>query len=277
MSFWNDVYHKIPEIFEIEKARASEQRQSTDVPTFDKERFSYLFEKVQDLSGSLANKRYLDVGTFYGGAMQVASEYGMDAHGIEGKRDIADYATKKLGLKVLHQVSDDLETPVFDGDFDLVTALEVLEHSPNPIESLRRIHSNLAQDGLVVVTLPNGDNFELQLLKEYCPHLMGGAVITGHINFFTPETLELALEKTGFQVLTQFTQYSSSFLNVYLHYTGREKLVPNYGSIVEGDTKPAKLTDKETQLINTLSPRLYDYEHANNRGPVLCAIARKVS
>lgn len=274
MSFWNNVYHKIPEIAEIEKARASEQGAELSVANADRERFSFLFDKVEELFGPLSGKRYLDVGTFYGAALKVAMEYGMEAYGVEGKREVAEFVVNNSDLEVLHQVSDELEEAVFGGDFDLISLIEVLEHSPNPLESLRRMRSNLKQGGYVLVTVPNADNFELQLLKEHSPHLMGGFIITGHINFFTPDTLRLAMEQTGFEILTQFTQYSSSFQNVYLHYTGRTECVPNYGTITQGETQPVQLDDKELQLINTLSPRLYEYENANNRGPILCAIAR---
>lgn len=277
MSFWNEVYHQIPQIREIEKARETEQSQSLEISTFDKERFSYLFDQVEQLSGSLAGKRYLDIGTFYGGALRVAKDYGMDAYGIEGKREIADFVVNNFGLNVINQISDDLGTPVFDGNFDLISAFEVLEHSPNPLESLRRIHSNLVRGGLLVVTVPNGDNFELQILREYCPHLMGGAVITGHINYFTQKTLRMAMEKSGFEVVAEFTQYSSSFLNVYLHYTGRTNSVPNYASIVKGEIDSVQLTDQEAQLINNVSPQLKKYEDANNRGPIICTVVRKAS
>ena len=277
MSFWNDVYHRIPEIAEIERARFLEQSESARLTPADSERFSFFFDRVQALTGSLAGKRYLDVGTFYGAALEVAATYGLEPYGVEGKREIAEYAGERSHRQILHQVSEALAAPVFGGGFDLVSAFEVLEHTPDPMESLRRIHANLADDGLVAISVPNADNVELQLLRENCPHLLGGVIITGHINWFCPETLKMALEQTRFEPIDMFTQYSSSFLNVYLHCAGRGQCIPNYAAIVRGEIQPPALDEEERRAMNAMGSRIAEWEARFDRGPILCAIARKAA
>jgi SAM-dependent methyltransferase len=57
----------------------------------------------------------------------------------------------------------DLNKPVSGqnalGRFDLVTAVEVIEHLENPIQLLRTIGTLLRDDGLAVVTTPSMDGF----------------------------------------------------------------------------------------------------------------------
>lgn len=275
MSFWNDVYHRIPEIADAEQARFREQSTSAAVSTADRDRFSDYFDRVEPLSGSLAGKRYLDIGTFYGAALDIAKEYGMTAYGVEGKREIADHAAQQHQDAVLHQLSEHLSVPVFGGDFDLISAFEVLEHTPDPLESLRRIHANLSETGLVIVSVPNADNLELQMLREHCPHLLGGGVITGHVNWFCPRTLAKAFADTGFELLDQFSQFSSSILNLYLQGCGQTQNIPNYAAIVRGETSSPSLSDEGQNFINGFGPQLAAWEDQYSRGPILCAIARK--
>jgi SAM-dependent methyltransferase len=46
------------------------------------------------------------------------------------------------------------ETPYEDGDFDLVTCLDVLEHTPDDVRSLRELRRIVRPGGWLVVTVP---------------------------------------------------------------------------------------------------------------------------
>lgn len=73
--------------------------------------------------------------------------------------------------------------------FDLVTMMHVLEHLPDPLETLRDIRKNLlASDGALLVEVPHfyaHDSFEL-----------------AHLSCFTPHSLQEMLRLAGFVIQT---------------------------------------------------------------------------
>jgi SAM-dependent methyltransferase len=77
--------------------------------------------------------------------------------------------------------------------FDVVTAIEVLEHLTNPLAALERIRRLLRPGGLLFYTTGNAQPFRDRLLewRYVIPEI--------HVSFFEPETLVIALEKTGFR------------------------------------------------------------------------------
>jgi SAM-dependent methyltransferase len=76
--------------------------------------------------------------------------------------DITNYF--ELGTEF---VQLDLNNPNFEralsSDFDLVTAVEVIEHLENPTAFLRSIHRLLKPDGIAILTTPNVQNVPARL------------------------------------------------------------------------------------------------------------------
>ena len=78
------------------------------------------------------------------------------------------------------------------GRFNVITAIEVLEHLVDPLAELRRIRSLLADGGLFFYTTGNAAPYRNRLnrWRYVIPEI--------HVSFFEPRTLELALRKSGF-------------------------------------------------------------------------------
>jgi 2-polyprenyl-3-methyl-5-hydroxy-6-metoxy-1,4-benzoquinol methylase len=89
--------------------------------------------------------------------------------------------------------------------YDLVSMIHVLEHLPEPVETLRMIRKELlSQGGLLLIEVPNfyaHDSYEL-----------------AHLACFTPHTLKQALFRAGFEVkiLKQHGEPRSDLLKLYL-------------------------------------------------------------
>jgi hypothetical protein len=78
-----------------------------------------------------------------------------------------------------------------DGRHDLVVAIGVLEHLPDPRAFLRRVRAALSDDGLLYLSVPNflqnpADLFTLD-----------------HVSRFDPRTLEAVLAADGFEIVAQ--------------------------------------------------------------------------
>jgi 2-polyprenyl-3-methyl-5-hydroxy-6-metoxy-1,4-benzoquinol methylase len=147
-----------------------------------------ILDVVQRLVGGLDGKRWLDFGCGNGGLVRFVQEQseaqavGFDDGAMAGQ-------AHKLGIPVLAPE----ELLAQDGSFDVVTAIEVLEHTIDPIAELRQIRRLLRPGGLLFLTTGNA--------AAFAEHLTDWSYIVPeiHISFFEPSTLTYALEQSGFR------------------------------------------------------------------------------
>lgn len=132
--------------------------------------------------------RWLDFGCGNGRLVSYCAEHtGCQAVGFE-EGWIASKAKEK-GIPVI----DEPALAELDGRFDVVTAIEVLEHTTVPLETLRRIRRLLRPGGLFFYTTGNSERYRRNLLdwSYFVPEM--------HVSLFEPRTLEKALQRTGFR------------------------------------------------------------------------------
>ena len=98
-------------------------------------------------------------------------------------------AARERGITVLS--ADELEER--EGTFSVVTAIEVLEHTIDPVAELGRIRRLLRPGGLLFLTTGNAAPFaaKLERWSYVVPEI--------HVSFFEPATLEIAMRKAGFR------------------------------------------------------------------------------
>lgn len=93
------------------------------------------------------------------------------------------------GIPVTHNM-DDVRA---QGNFDVITAIEVLEHVEDPLKTLKEIRSLLKPGGLFFYTTGNAFPYRNNLLnwRYFIPEI--------HISLYESESLMIALGKTGFR------------------------------------------------------------------------------
>jgi SAM-dependent methyltransferase len=138
--------------------------------------------------------RYLDVGCGSGGALGVAKALGWLVTGIEV--DEAAAAKAKRFTDEIH-VGDVLTAPFAPARFDVVTALHVLEHVPDPVAMIHRMLGWLAPDGLLIVEVPNAGGLGAGIFGK----AWSGLELPRHLSHFSPESLERAVEQGGGRVV----------------------------------------------------------------------------
>jgi SAM-dependent methyltransferase len=78
--------------------------------------------------------------------------------------------------------------------FDVVTLIEVIEHTVDPVAELERVHRLLRPGGLCFLTTGNAEPFRDRFSD------WGYALPDVHVSYFEPESLRVALERAGFSV-----------------------------------------------------------------------------
>jgi len=117
---------------------------------------------------------------------------------VEPTPDLA-VTCRKRGLEVLEQP---IEQVALDHTalFDVVASFEVIEHLFAPIDFVRQMARLLKSGGLLVLTCPNGQGFDIETLG-----VASNTVDHEHLNYFNPESLSKLLTSCGLEVLESFT------------------------------------------------------------------------
>ncbi len=130
---------------------------------------------------------------------RVQSLTGARVTGIESNREAALKASHRL-----HRVlADDLATVRLAERFDVVTALDILEHLPDPEAALHRIRDEwLVPGGTLITSLPNSGHWSVvvELLAGRCTPLPSGVLCITHRRLFTPQSAAHWLESHGFRL-----------------------------------------------------------------------------
>ena len=144
----------------------------------------------------------LDVGFGCGTFLKLAKEKGFDVHGTEISEYACQYVKDKLGMDFF--CGDLREARFPEESFDIVTVWHTLEHLPSPSNTLEEIHRILKKDGVLVVAVPNLNNFIARILyllfRWRKLKLFSMKAKELHLYHFSIPTLSAILEKTGFRV-----------------------------------------------------------------------------
>jgi 2-polyprenyl-3-methyl-5-hydroxy-6-metoxy-1,4-benzoquinol methylase len=145
--------------------------------------------------------RLLDVGCSAGYFLAEARRAGWKVSGLEMSPDTAALAL------ALHDVDVVIGTlGATDGlpllSYDVITLWDVIEHVPDPLATLRRVHALLAHGGLVAIQTPNIDglfpkaSYLVAEALDHWPH----PEPPGHLYQFSSKTLTRLMHATGFRV-----------------------------------------------------------------------------
>ncbi len=161
----------------------------------------YLYRRTLDhLETLLEPSHLLDVGCAMGHFMVYARSRGWRVHGVECSEYAGAYGRERWGLPI--QSVPDLRQATLPGNyFDACVLIEVVEHLPNPGEILAEVFRLLKPGGAVYLTTPNFASFRARAEGAD----WNAVVPTGHLYYFTADSLQRLLLKTGFSNIVDLT------------------------------------------------------------------------
>jgi SAM-dependent methyltransferase len=133
-----------------------------------------------------AHTRWLDFGCGNGGLVRWAREHGVD--------NVVGHETGWIASRAQAQgipMRSAAELVRERNAFDVITAIEVLEHVVDPVDVLRQIARLLKPGGVLFLTTGNARPYRNRLARwrYVIPEI--------HVSFFEPQTLGLAMQAAG--------------------------------------------------------------------------------
>lgn len=157
--------------------------------------------------------RLLEVGCGAGDFLIEARSRGFEVEGLEYSQHATEVACARLSCEGVRTGSlDTADLPA--RRYDVIAAFDVIEHVRNPVQSLRRLHSGLVNDGLLVLVTPSLDSWSRRLLGRYWMDYK-----TEHLTYFSRKSLTYLLQRTGYTSIEFISNYKVLSLDyIYRHF-----------------------------------------------------------
>jgi 2-polyprenyl-3-methyl-5-hydroxy-6-metoxy-1,4-benzoquinol methylase len=143
--------------------------------------------------------RVLDIGSGSGRFLRILKDLGHDVIGLEIS-SVAVEAANQSGVKaVVGNAESRAGLDDVGKDFDVITLLDVLEHTFDPPQVLRHLTPLMKPGGCYIASVPNVACFTArwQILCGRFPSEPSGIFDSGHIRWFTRSNLPAYVAKAG--------------------------------------------------------------------------------
>ena len=165
---------------------------------------SYFAHARRDIEPLLPKsaKRVLEIGCSSGATLAWLRDRWPQAEmiGVDGHAPLEPIIRERAGRALIH----DLEKPLPDmGQFDLILALDVLEHLRTPEQVLVDLAGRLTGDGVCIVSVPNVAEYGVSiplLFKRQFRYTEAGTLDRTHLRWFTEESALELMTSAGLNV-----------------------------------------------------------------------------
>ncbi|URQ69299.1 class I SAM-dependent methyltransferase [SAR86 cluster bacterium] len=214
----------------------------------DLRRFEYL-------KGFIKNSEYiLDVGSEWGGFLNLAKEASKKIEGAELNLAAVKYVENNLGVKVHKDVKFVEDKP------DILTMFHVLEHIPNQIDFLKILHDKMCPGAMLVIEVPHANDFLIKNVN--LPEFRDFTFWNEHLVLHTEDSLEKIISASGFK-------------NIDISFIQRYGFQNHFGWL--NDRKPGGHIKYASRYDSDLNKSYCNWHEKNKTSDTLFAIAYKKS
>ena len=155
--------------------------------------FKILLSRILPYLPTDTPQSMLDVGCAYGYFLDEARKLGLSVHGLDISESAIQWMEKHLDIKGTVGLSSDAP----NGPFDLITAVEVIEHTHDPHSFLDDLYGRLKKGGVLVITTGANDTLIPQLIGKRWWYLNP----PDHCSIFSRSALKKLITDKGFNIL----------------------------------------------------------------------------
>lgn len=149
---------------------------------------------VTRMAGPGRGRRLLDIGCGEGTFLRAAHKRGWEAIGTE----LNSAPARRLGLEVFNSLDECADR----GPFDCVTLWHSLEHMPDPWAVIARIRRLVADQGLLLIAVPDFEGLQSKTFGASWLHLD----MPRHLYHFTATSIDGMLHRTEFVPVAHWHQ-----------------------------------------------------------------------
>lgn len=157
---------------------------------------------LQEIAGLPEHFAVHDIGCGFGAFVWAWQQIGCDASGNEANQDWVDRANPHVGNKLYYGHLDKAMDKV-GHKIDLFFMSHVLEHLPDPLQTLQTIADSMSEKGILYVTVPNNQCYRvLQRGRRTGQDYLNGSQTANfpmHLNFFTFKSMAEMMRAVGLE------------------------------------------------------------------------------
>jgi len=205
-------------------------------------------KKVKMINGLSGSKgRILDIGCGTGDLLSACEKNGWEINGVEPSDKARALAAKKISSKELLVSNIDEVSNDSKDRYDVISMFHVLEHVPNLLEYVAKLKELLADDGSLIIAVPNYKSYDATYYKEF----WAAYDVPRHLWHFSQDSIQHIFERINFKVEKVLPLIFDSFYVSLLsekYKTGKSNLFSGCKTGLLSNMK-AKKTGEYSSLI----------------------------
>lgn len=220
----------------------------------DKSAFSLLYDSIRSLNVKWKARQFkpffpnpgsiLDVGCGSGAFLGEMKQRGWACIGVEPDPGSRSFVEQHWKIPVF----EDITSLDRNHSFQIITLWHVLEHFSNPMFQIGQLKPMLAEDGMLVVAVPNFESLDAITFGSY----WAAYDVPRHLYHFSLPGLELLLNKAGFEIVRVKPMWVDFFYISYLSYRYLGKTLPlvrGFFNSIEFLLRSHKVTDYSSMVV----------------------------